>query len=400
MTPDGADGRGAIEHAIALARRARPGTTAVVAGSLGALRIRSASVETLPTPAGEPGDAVQLVVPTLDAEPSLRRRAVIVAVATTALGGVAAVAWIARRSLWADDGDEPLIIGVGAFQLSRTTAEHAWIGRALRSGLNTQLSQLAGVKIYSQAFIEFLVSREGLSEIEVARKLAIDKMLSGSVLVVGDAVRVETQVIDVETGMLEGAHATVGREDDFLALEAEVVVGVIAKLPVKLSSEDQQRLAARRTANPDVFRLFYDGETGKRPPEPTSPGERSGPRSRLRLPGPRAAWADDARAGVLTLLEAYRRALEAHDLEGLAGMYVVFPAEQRATLGRYFATVRDLRVRIEAVDVAVVGSEAVVSYTRIDDFVDATTGRTHHLSLRVTRTVRRVGEQWRFGPAE
>ena len=74
--------------------------------------------------------------------------------------------------------------------------------------------------------------------------------------------------------------------------------------------------------------------------------------------GPRAAYADDARAGVAALLEEYRRAIEAHDVAALGAMYLSFLPEQRVFLEQYFANVRDLRVRIDDVDVAVAGDEA------------------------------------------
>ena len=104
--------------------------------------------------------------------------------------------------------------------------------------------------------------------------------------------------------------------------------------------------------------------------------------------------------GLTALLEEYRRATEAHDVAALAAMYVSFRPEQRILLERYFATVRDLKVRLEDVDVAISGDEAIASYTRVDDFVDIPTQRPQHLSLRVTRTLRRVDGRWRFASVQ
>lgn len=398
MTADGAETRAAIERATALARLARPGTTAVAAGALAAIGpLRDATLETLPD---SPEGPVHLIVPR-EPGPSLQRRRFVAVLGAAALGGAGAVVWIARRRPWADDEPPHVTLGVGAFRSSRTDPEHAWIGDALRTGLNTQLSELSGVKVYSQAFLDFLMSHERLSEIEVATRLGIEKMLSGSVLVVGDSVRVEAQIIDVSTGLLEGAYATVGREADFLALENEVVLGVISKLSLPLSPDDEHRLAARRAANPDAFRRFLDAEGGGGlPGPPASPEEHHEREPSSDYFGPRAAYAEDARAEVVTLLEEYRRATEAHDVAALAAMYLNFLPEQRTFLERYFASVRDLKVRIDDMDVAVSGDEAVVSYTRVDDFVDIPTRRPQHLSLRVTRTLRRVDGRWRFASVQ
>jgi len=108
----------------------------------------------------------------------------------------------------------------------------------------------------------------------------------------------------------------------------------------------------------------------------------------------------DPRLEIEALLEDYRRAIEARDVAPFAELYVEFNPAQRVLLGRYFATVRDLRVRIDDVDLAIAGDEAIVSYTRVDNFVDVPTERPQQLSLRVTRPLRFVNGRWRFTAAQ
>ena len=96
------------------------------------------------------------------------------------------------------------------------------------------------------------------------------------------------------------------------------------------------------------------------------------------------------------MLEQYRRATESRELQALAAVYVDFPPEQQAAQQRYFENVRDLKVTIDNVDIAVVGDEAVVSYTRTDDFADARTGRPMHVSVRLTKVLRRTDGTWKL----
>jgi hypothetical protein len=93
-------------------------------------------------------------------------------------------------------------------------------------------------------------------------------------------------------------------------------------------------------------------------------------------------------------LEGYRLATEAGDIAALGTMYATFTDAQRAALTSYYSGVRDLRVAIDNVVIAVVGGEAVVSYSRTDDFVDVRTGRPMHVSLRVTKTLARRDGAW------
>ena len=99
---------------------------------------------------------------------------------------------------------------------------------------------------------------------------------------------------------------------------------------------------------------------------------------------------------ILAVLERYRKATEAKQIQGLAAVYAEFTPEQQAAQQRYFENVRDLRVTIENVDIAVVGDEAVVSYTRTDDFADARTGRPMHVAVRLTKILRRQDGQWKL----
>jgi hypothetical protein len=48
--------------------------------------------------------------------------------------------------------------------------------------------------------------------------------------------------------------------------------------------------------------------------------------------------------------------------------------------------------------VAIAGDQAMVSYTRIDDFVDARTRRPMHVSGRVTKLLRRRDGRWQLAP--
>jgi ketosteroid isomerase-like protein len=88
--------------------------------------------------------------------------------------------------------------------------------------------------------------------------------------------------------------------------------------------------------------------------------------------------------------------MEGRKIDALAALYTEFPPELQAAQQRYFDNVRDLRVVIDNLDVAVVGDEAVVSYTRTDDFTDVRTGRPMHVAVRVTKVLRQADGAWKL----
>jgi class 3 adenylate cyclase/ketosteroid isomerase-like protein/TolB-like protein len=286
-------------------------------------------------------------------------------------------------------------LGVMQFKRFGAADEQDWRREALRDGLNTQLSQLSHVKVYSKEFID----------VEAAEQLGIKKMLSGSFVVEGGVLRVETHVVDVATGVLEASFTTVGREQDFLGVQHKLALGVISNLNLPVTGEEKRTLLAQQTTNVDALKMLLEAEGGA--PPPASPRSKSPTRVPLSAlgrwlalaarPRPARAAQDGAdRSEILAVLERYRQAVQARELQALVGLYTEFTPEQEAAQQRYFENVRDLRVAIEKVDIAVVGDEAVVSYTRTDDFADVRTGRPMHVSVRLTKTLRREGGAWKL----
>ncbi len=393
LTTEGSALRAAVDVAWRLAAAAHPGTIVVSEAARPAvpaeIDVQALDVDGV--------HAFLLMWPTTG--PAWPRRAVLTGIASAAaLGAVGAIVVIARRRVPVS-GERRLTVAVLQYKVSAVTPDDAWIRDAVRDGLNTQLSEVAGVKVYSREFLDFIMSHGKASEMEVATRLSIDKMLTGSVTVMGGTIRVDTQIVDVPTGMIESAFTRIGPRADFLRLESEVILGAIEKFDVRLTEDEKERLAARREGDVDVLRRLLEIEGGTPVPPAGAPSERvpaPDPGSWL---GPRAAWADDeaaAQAAIMAFLERYRGSTEGRDLTALTAMYTEFSPEQRAALERFLGDVRDLRVSIDKVDVAIFGDEAVVSYSRTDDFVDVPRDRPMHVTVRVTKTLRRVGSEWKF----
>lgn len=394
LSPDGEPLAAAIASAHRLAAAARPGT----------IVLSERAREALPPDVAATAERVEvagmrayLVVPPRQGPPVGRRTVLSGLAGAAALGAVGtAVALSIRRMRPAVD-PRPIALGVLRFRTAGVDDADLWIRDAVRDALNTQLAELAGVRVYSREFLDFLMTRQGLSEVEAATKLGIEKILSGVVSVVGDAVHVDTQIVDIASGVIEGSFTRDGRRSDVLGLETEVVVGVVQKLGLHLTADDEDRLAARRASDVEALRRLM-GVEGERPvvvqpPDVPPPPVPEG--SSWLSPGD--AWAADAgpdEREIIAFIERYRVAVEAGDIAKLATMYATFTDAQRASLVSYYAGVRNLRVAIDNVVIAVVGGEAVVSYSRTDDFVDVRTGRPMHVALRVTKTLERKDGAW------
>ena len=297
-----------------------------------------------------------------------------------------------------------IALGVMLFKGMGGDAQNDWRREAVRDGLNTQLSGLSRVKVYSKEFIDFLITRKGLTEIEAASQLGISKMLSGSFVEVDGTLRIETHVVDVASGVMEASYTTSGSAQDFPKLQNQLALGVISRLNLPVTADEKKTLLAQENTNTDALKMLLEAEGGvASPPPPPAPRSALPYWLALRvLIDPSPAFAEDvgAETAIKEALERYRRATESREIQALAAVYAEFPPTLQTAQEKYFENVRDLHVAIDNLDVAVVGDEAVASYTRTDDFVDARTGRPMHVAVRLTKTLRKENGVWKLAGAK
>src|SRR5262245_46221011 len=159
------------------------------------------------------------------------------------------------------DSDAPQVaLGVMGFKGHGEPSADDWRREALRDGLNTQLSRLSRVKVYSKELIDFLISRKGLTEIEAASQLGIRKMLSGSFVATKGTLQIEIHVVDVDTGVLEASYTTSGSEESFLDLQNRLALDVIARLDLPVSDAEKQLLLAQQSTDVEAVKRLLEAE--------------------------------------------------------------------------------------------------------------------------------------------
>jgi hypothetical protein len=136
-----------------------------------------------------------------------------------------------------------------------------------------------------------------------------------------------------------------------------------------------------------------------------APGQSNEPLSRYFPPWLplSVAWAQDlSQSGetpekeIRQVLERYRQAYEQKDLVLLDSIYDILSPAQREANAKYFQHTQDLQVIIRDVDIAVLGNEAAMSYTREDRFIDAKTGKEVKFAVRFTKFLVRLADVWKI----
>jgi ketosteroid isomerase-like protein len=250
--------------------------------------------------------------------------------------------------------------------------------------------------------IDFLQKTKGLSEIEAAAQLHMNRMLSASIALDEKLVSLDLDIIDAATGLLIATEHVQGPPDRLMELQNELVERTLRALGVTPTPEQLKEIVASRGNEMlDVYRLFIEtlGEptAGEEPkatphaPEPPAPTPAPGDTSWLFAQT--MAWAgeeeDGDEAAIRQLLNRYGAALQARNVDQIAALQEQMSNAQRQKLQTYFQIAPDLKVQISGIGVLCQGNEAAATFTRQDEFTDAKTGRKVHLEVTTTGMLRK-----------
>ncbi len=97
------------------------------------------------------------------------------------------------------------------------------------------------------------------STAQIGRELGVDYILEGSVRRVGDHVRISAQLIHVSDQTHLWADSYEGDLRDILVLQSAVAQVIARQIEIKLTPEQQARLARSRTVNPQAYEAYLKG---------------------------------------------------------------------------------------------------------------------------------------------
>ncbi len=297
--------------------------------------------------------------------------------------------------------EQPIVIGVMTMAARGNVPD--WTREVTRDGLNTILSKVTGVRVYSRQKIDFVREKQGLSELEAAEKLGIAKMISGALAQERGRLTLELQVVDIASGLLDASERVSGNPNELIELQNQLAVNMLHALNIDLSPEERTTIFAQRTNETlDGYRMLADtlgGAAAKDASPSRIPDTSRGEPGQWWLPWPAVAWAEaadgDEEAIRVVLLE-WAAALQAKDLDRVAAVTIDMADAQRTALARYFDNAERLSVSVADVDVLVAGDEALATFTRRDSFLDKRSGRDMQLEVRLSSQLERNGGRWKL----
>jgi serine/threonine protein kinase/tetratricopeptide (TPR) repeat protein len=156
---------------------------------------------------------------------------------------------------------EPPIRSLAVLPLSNMMgdAEQAYFVDGMHEALITELSKVGSLKVISRtSAMHYQGTDKPMTQI--ARELDVDALVEGSVLKVGDQVRITAQLIHGTTDEHLWADDYDRDLKDILGLLSEVAQAIAKEIDVALTPEQQQRLTTERTVDPDIYETMLRGQ--------------------------------------------------------------------------------------------------------------------------------------------
>jgi TolB-like protein/DNA-binding winged helix-turn-helix (wHTH) protein/Tfp pilus assembly protein PilF len=124
--------------------------------------------------------------------------------------------------------------------------------------LITNLAQISALKVISRtSAMRYKGTKKSLPEI--ARELHVDAVVEGTVMHSGDRVRITAQLIEASTDHHLWAASYDRDLQNVLSMQEEVTRAIVSEVRVKLTAQEQARLANMHPINPEAFQLWLKG---------------------------------------------------------------------------------------------------------------------------------------------
>jgi serine/threonine-protein kinase len=134
-----------------------------------------------------------------------------------------------------------------------------YFAEGMTDELTAELASISRLRVISRgSAMQFKGDRRPPTP-EIARVLDVDAIVEGSVLRVGDGVRITAQLIDARADRHLWAKSFQRSSRDVLALQDELASAIAREINVQLTPAEQSRLASARSVNPEAHDAYLKG---------------------------------------------------------------------------------------------------------------------------------------------
>jgi len=137
-------------------------------------------------------------------------------------------------------------------------SEQEWFTDGMTDALITELAQISGLRVISRSSV---MQYKGIntSSQQIGVELDVQYLIDGSVVKMGDLVKISTRLIDAREDEYIWAKKYEREFTNILGLQGEIATAIADQIEVQLTPMEEKRLAKKRSVNPETYELYLKG---------------------------------------------------------------------------------------------------------------------------------------------
>ena len=148
----------------------------------------------------------------------------------------------------------PQVIAVLPFENIAADSSQDYFSAGMTEEISNQLSKLASLRVLSRAAVEPYRDTQDLSG--MASELGVSSVVTGSVRVASDRVRVSVQLVNTQSKQTLWSEQYDRDLEDIFEVQSDVALQVVAALDTTLSAGEQERIETRPTESVAAYDLY------------------------------------------------------------------------------------------------------------------------------------------------
>jgi adenylate cyclase len=202
------------------------------------------------------------------AEPSGHRRRI--ALITTGAGALicAGLILMLMRLRWprppsppAESAPRRTISSIAVLPLDNFSGDpnQEYFADGMTDELTTDLASISALRVISRSSVMQYEGKHRPRTPEIAKALNVDAVVEGSVVRIGDRVRITAQLIDAPADKHLWARSYERNSRDVLALQDELASAIARQINIQLTPDEQARFADAHPVNPEAHEAYLKG---------------------------------------------------------------------------------------------------------------------------------------------
>ena len=165
---------------------------------------------------------------------------------------------VGARYYWHGSGNLVNSVAVLPFVNTNGNPDEEYLCDGITEGLIHSLSQLPQLRVMSRSTV-FRYKGKGADPQTVGRDLKVGAVLVGTLVHHGDSIHLQSELVDARDGSEIWGTQYDRPISDTSAVQQEIVRDISEKLKLRLSPEDQKKLATHKTGNWEAYNLYLKG---------------------------------------------------------------------------------------------------------------------------------------------